>query len=57
VVRDGALVALVTATGWVDATIQSGPTYTYPVSAYDNAANVSIGSKIVAIETSSNNRK
>lgn len=55
--RDGALVALVTGTGWVDATVQSGARYKYFVTAYDSAANVSAASNVVTIKITAAKRK
>jgi fibronectin type 3 domain-containing protein len=55
--RDGGVVALVTGTGWVDATVQSGATYTYSVAAYDSATNLSAASNVVSVKTGTAKKK
>ena len=47
--RNGAQIRDVTAARWVDKTVRPGVTYTYSVSAYDAAGNVSAASGPVAV--------
>src|SRR5207248_8729154 len=48
VLRNGVVIATTTALGWVDATVGSS-IYTYSVSAYDNAGNLSLPSNSVTV--------
>jgi hypothetical protein len=47
--RDGVLAALTTTTAWTDPTWRAGASYTYSVSAYDAAGNVSAPSASVVV--------
>lgn len=48
--RNGAIVASTTGTSWIDQTVSSGVTYTYSVTAYDAAGNVSASSNGVSVQ-------
>ena len=56
VLRNGALVATTTVTGWADAAWATGASYTYAVTAFDGAGNTSAASNAVTVKLSNKSR-